>query len=55
MSLQWEALCCGCLWEVIRSLPVALGEVCTPLPACGEEVEEGTSRRGVGRPTQVPK
>ena len=31
--------------EVIRSLPVALGEVCTPLPACGEEVEEGTSRR----------
>lgn len=44
MSLQWEALCCGCLWEVIRSLPVALGEV-----------EEGTSRRGVGRPTQVPK
>ena len=19
MSLQWEALCCGCLWEGIRS------------------------------------
>ena len=37
-----------------KELPVALGEVCTPLPACGEEVEEGTSRRGLGGPHRCP-